>query len=291
MADIRISSCCKINLFLQVTGRRSDGYHTLSTLFLPVRGVEDEIICDFSAQAGIEVKSLDPDIPSGKDNLIYRAAERYAQVSGVTPEWSFILDKKVPVAAGLGGGSSNAAAVLQALNTCYRKLDSVQLHKLASGIGADVPFFLESVPAWAEGIGDELVPVKEKYPVLYLVLANPGFPVGVRWSYGKLDASKFAPADIEAKEKLTRALVSGNTDGISALCRNDLGDALFVKFPLLQMMRRSMLDAGAGCVQVSGSGPTLFAVCRSKEVQRQVAERMRKDFQNNSGIRIFECEA
>ena len=291
MAEITVSCCCKINLFLQVTGKREDNYHTLQTLFLPVKGLADEIVCRFDAADGIEAVSLQSDVPSGKDNLIYRTAECYAQKTGIAPSWSFTLYKRVPVAAGLGGGSSNAAAVLKALNNFYQKLNADELHELAATIGADVPFFLDSVPAWAGGIGDELEAVRANYPPLYLVLVNPGFPVGVRWSYGKLDSSKFAPADRAAKEKLTSALVSGDVKTISELCRNDLGKALFVKFPQLSLLRRCMLEAGAACVQVSGSGPTLFAVCESKTLQSKVADKVRKEFENNSGIRVFECEA
>ena len=290
MSETVISSCCKINLFLQVTGRRSDGYHTLQTLFLPVKGVADSIVCDFDCETGLDVSVSKPGLPSGKGNIIYRAAECYAQMSGITPSWKFVLDKHVPVTAGLGGGSSNAAAVLKALNERYKALNSDDLHDAAAKIGADVPFFLDAVPAWADGIGDKLEKVDGKHPPLHIVLVNPGFPVGVRWSYGQLDASKFCCADLECRERLTRALIEHDVETMSMLCRNDLGTALFMKFPLLSLLKNSMLSAGASCVQVSGSGPTLFAVCSSAEVRTAVAEQLRCDFSSNSGMRIFECE-
>lgn len=290
MSETVISSCCKINLFLQVTGRRSDGYHTLQTLFLPVNGVADSILCDFDCRTGLDVSVSSPGLPSGRGNIIYRAAEYYAQASGITPDWKFILDKNIPVTAGLGGGSSNAAAVLKALNNHYKALTPYELHAAAAQIGADVPFFLDAVPAWADGIGDELEKIEVKHPPLHIVLVNPGFPVGVRWAYGQLDASKFCGADLECRERLTRALIEHDIETISMLCRNDLGTALFVKFPLLTLLKRCMLSSGASCVQVSGSGPTLFAVCSSAEARAAVAEQLRSDFGSNSGIRIFECE-
>ena len=105
MAEVKVAACCKINLFLQVTGKREDNYHTLSTLFLPVKGISDTIKCNLNSSSGINVRAIQPEIPSGKDNLIYRAAELYACKSGVSPFWEFVLDKQVPVAAGLGGGA------------------------------------------------------------------------------------------------------------------------------------------------------------------------------------------
>ena len=290
MAEITVSSCCKINLFLQVTGKRNDGYHTLQTLFLPVRNVSDSITCCFDSAPGIEVCSLQPDIPSGKDNLIYRAAEFYSGLSGAEPTWKFLLDKKIPVAAGLGGGSSNAASVLKVLNDRYNALDEKQLHDAALKLGADVPFFLKAVPAWASGVGEKFVYLPEKHPPLYLVLVNPGFPVGVRWAYGKLDSSKFKDIDAGVRENLTEALAVNDVKKIASLCRNDLGNALFEKFPQLELLRKSMLKSGALSVQVSGSGPTLFALCSSMESRTVVANGVRDDFKNSSGIRIFECE-
>ena len=290
MSEITVSSCCKINLFLQVTGRQSNGYHTLQTLFLPVKGLADTINCDFRSAVGIEVCVHQPELPSGKDNIIYRAAEMYAEAAKTVPTWKFTLDKNIPVAAGLGGGSSNAAAVLNALNSKYKALDSRMLHETALKIGADVPFFLNSVPAWAGGVGERLEVLNQHREPLHVVLVNPGFPVGVRWAYGKLDAERFQNADIEIRETLTYALACHDVQKIASLCRNDLGTALFVKFPLLAILKNSMLEAGAVCVQISGSGPTLFAVCSSKKSCAKVAEKIRNDFKNNSGIRVFECE-
>lgn len=290
MSEI-IRTCCKINLFLQVTGRREDNYHTLYTLFLPVKDMCDEIECDLDSAPGIDVSVRQTTVPGGKENIIYKAAELYAETAGVEPHWSFILDKRLPVSAGLGSGSSNAAGVLLYLNDKLGALDKKELYSLAAKIGADVPFFLDPVPTWARGIGNEFEALESKPEKLYLVLANPGFPVSVRWSYGKLDPASFSPADVETGARLSRALISGNASGVAAACRNDLGEALFGKFPRLELMRRLMLDSGALTVQVSGSGPTLFAVTPDAEIRSKVAEALKKEFANSPGVRIFECEA
>ena len=286
-----IRTCCKINLFLQVTGKRQDSYHTLYTLFLPVKDMYDEIECDFNSASGISVEVKQTSVPGGRENIIYKAAELYAETAGVDPHWSFLLDKRLPVSAGLGSGSSNAAGVLLWLNGKLGLLDDSQMHSVASKIGADVPFFLNPVPTWAKGIGNEFEVLEKKTSPLYLVLANPGFPVSVRWSYGKLDPSAFAPADSESGRLLSEALSCGDAAAAAALCRNDLGGALFVKFPRLELMRRVMLDAGALTVQVSGSGPTLFAVTPDADVQKRVAGALRTEFANSPGVRVFECKA
>ena len=290
MSEI-IRTCCKINLFLQVTGRREDNYHTLYTLFLPLKDMCDEIECGFDSAPGISVAVRQTSVPGGRDNIIYRAAELYAETVGVEPHWSFILDKRLPFSAGLGSGSSNAAGVLLWLNGKYGALNEQEMHRLASKIGADVPFFLNPVPTWAKGIGNEFEVLDKQHKPLYLVLANPGFPVSVRWAYGKLDPASFAPADCEAGSRLSEALISGDVSQVASLCRNDLGEALFVKFPRLALMRQTMLSAGALAVQVSGSGSTLFAVTPDADARSKVAAALKKEFANSSGVRIFECEA
>lgn len=286
-----IRTCCKINLFLQVTGRREDNYHTLYTLFLPIKDLYDEIECDSDSAPGISVAVKQTTVPGARDNIIYKAAELYAGLSGIEPHWSFVLDKRLPVSAGLGSGSSNAAGVLLWLNKRYGALDREQMHSLASKIGADVPFFLNPVPTWARGTGNEFEALDNKSKTLYLVLANPGFPVGVRWSYGKLDPAAFSPEDVRRGRLLNEALASGDAEAVAGLCRNDLGTALFGKFPRLEIMRRVMLAAGALTVQVSGSGPTLFAVAADVEAQHRIAAALRNEFSDSSGVRVFECEA
>ena len=286
-----IRTCCKINLFLQVTGRREDNYHTLYTLFLPIRGLYDEIECASTSAPELSVRVRQTTVPEGKDNIIYKAAELYSEASGIEPHWSFCLNKLLPVSAGLGSGSSNAAGVLLWLNKRYGALNAEEMHRLASKAGADVPFFLNPVPTWARGIGNEFEALENKSQKLYLVLANPGFPVSVRWSYGKLDPAAFAPDDVDSGSLLSEALLRGDADAVAKLCRNDLGTALFRKFPRLEIMRRVMLSAGALTVQVSGSGPTLFAVVSDVEAQHKVAEALRREFSDSPGVRIFECEA
>ncbi|MFA7231232.1 MAG: 4-(cytidine 5'-diphospho)-2-C-methyl-D-erythritol kinase, partial [Victivallaceae bacterium] len=140
MQKLILNTPSKINLLLKVTGRRADGYHELNTLFVPLKTPSDTITLEFSLDNGVSVDCSDESVPSGKDNICAQAANAYAEKTGISPGWKIHIDKHIPVAAGMGGGSSDAAAVLNLLNNHYRKLSPSELAKLAVAIGADVPF-------------------------------------------------------------------------------------------------------------------------------------------------------
>jgi 4-diphosphocytidyl-2-C-methyl-D-erythritol kinase len=248
----------KINLFLDVLGKRPDGYHDLCTIFLPVTEPLDEVTVQALDAPGLEVVCDHPDVPNGETNTCYKAAQAYAARAGVQPVWHVAITKRIPVAAGMGGGSADAAATLLALNElCDSRLSCEQLHELAASIGADVPFFLDPRPALGEGIGDQLRPVPLACD-LSLVLVNPGFPVPVAWSYANLDrVSRPAAPDCDA---LLAAMASGDFSGIAAGAYNALEYAVRDKFPLVEMLRATLLEAGCAAVAVSGSGPTLFGL-------------------------------
>ena len=285
-----VDSFGKINLFLQVVGQRPDGYHQLETLFLPLAFPCDRIAVEWDAPGGLTVKSDDPTVPDGPDNLIWKAASGYAERAKLPPNWHFFLGKQLPVAAGLGGGSGNAGRVLQLLEQHYGALGEAGLRDLARTLGADVPFFLSGRAAWASGIGDELTILAKPVKTLSLVLVNPGFPVGVKWAYRQLDAGSFAPVDPEVKAALLQAYHDGDARRLAGLIRNDLAPALWRKFPLLVLLRRTMLSSGALAVEVSGSGSTLFAVTENAASAKAVASAVRCQFAEDRGIRVWTTE-
>ncbi len=248
----------KINLFLEVLGKRPDGYHDLRTVFLPVEEPQDEVTVSLRAEAGLEVFCDQPGVPGGEENICGRAARAFATAAAREPRWRIAIAKRIPVAAGMGGGSADAAATLLALNQLAGEpLDQPTLHQLAAKLGADVPFFLEPRPALGEGIGDRLRPLSLGCD-LGLVLVNPGFPVPVAWSYANLNRVPRPPAP--ACAALLEALAAGDMDGIAAGVHNDLEYAVRDKFPLVEMLRARLLAAGCAAVAVSGSGPTLFGL-------------------------------
>ena len=256
MTIAALESGSKINLYLRVTGRRADGCHNIETLFLPLASPSDRVEVDFAAAPGL---SLDCGAPalSGSSNLAYRAAELYAAESGIAPSWKIFLEKRIPVAAGLGGGSADAAAVLTLLERRFGALGAERLKRMALRLGADVPFFLYRSPMVGRGVGDELTPLGEPLPKLYILLVNPGFPVSAKWAYRHCTAGA---GDEPALERLLAALAAHDLDATAANIRNDLAPALWKKFPLLGVIRDELAELGAVATEVSGSGSTLFSL-------------------------------
>jgi 4-diphosphocytidyl-2-C-methyl-D-erythritol kinase len=277
----------KINLFLDVLGKRPDGYHELRTIFLPVSEPLDEVSVRPLATAGLEVACSHPGVPGGEANICWRAAQAFAGAAGVEPIWRVEIAKRIPVAAGMGGGSADAAATLVALNElCGNSLSMAVLHELAAGIGADVPFFLNPRPALGEGIGDRLRPVPLACD-LSLVLVNPGFPVPVRWSYANLNRVSRPP--VPDSNALLAAMAAGDFAGIAAGVHNALEYAVRDKFPVVDMLRDAMLAAGCATVAVSGSGPTLFGLVDGNPAP--VAEAIRAEYGDEVWIQSSRVEA
>jgi 4-diphosphocytidyl-2-C-methyl-D-erythritol kinase len=254
----------KINLFLKVTGHCENSYHSLRTLFLPLAEPSDEIKIDFAAAPGIAINCAMPGVPSDKRNLCWKAANEYAALAGMSPDWRISIEKNIPAAAGMGGGSSDAAAVLRILNRHYRKLTDEELAATARRCGADVPFFLSPRPALASGIGDILEYPEIDFPEIPLLLINPGFPIPAAWAYNNLATKDIGELSADTEQNILDALRQGDLEKLSALIFNDLAAACCRKFPLLKTLKTELLRAGAAA-EISGSGPTIFALCGTFE--------------------------
>lgn len=268
----------KLNLFLKVTGCRADGYHELETLFLPLSYPADMISIDYDDEPGIRVSSSLPDLPGNLENIAGRAALVYAETAGISPTWTIYIKKNIPVAAGMGGGSSNAGAVLRLLNGHYKALTSDELARLALTLGADVPYFLHPLLSIASGVGDISRPVDGVTLLPPLLVVNPNFPVSAKWAYDHLDPKLIGESSSEKLTNLVHGLRHGNVAVVADNLHNDLSYALYEKFPLLRLLRDTLMELGALNVQITGSGPTLYAVCESKDSRQYVAQGLRRRF-------------
>lgn len=280
---ISIRSHAKINLFLRVFGKRADGYHAVQTLMLPI-GLADEITLRPVSGRGIELRCSDLSLPAGRANLAWRAAELLQSRLHVRRGVRIFIRKRIPVGAGLGGGSSNASAVLVGLNRLWKLgLSEDRLERLAAELGSDTAFFIRNRPALCEGRGEILTPVSFRHPSR-LFLLNFGFGSSTAWAYGHLDhdVQRGEAAGIdEALRRAVEAAGIGNWAGL--LCsslgfRNDLDAPVFRKFPILRMARDFLREQpGVIGAAMSGSGSTIFAALRSadaaKAVKSAVAER------------------
>ena len=270
----KTASPAKINTYLRVTQKREDGYHKIESLFLPLMHLEDFI--EIRPSDTLKITSDSRDIPLDDKNICWKAATEFAHHAGIAPDWEIVISKKIPVAAGLGGGSSNAAAVLRLLNSCVKRIDNSVLHSIAAGIGADVPFFLDARPALVKGIG-EIIEFLDFTPEIHLVLVNPRFPISAKWGYTNMIKmeSDFTLAD--ALENLRHNKVP--------FVLNDLQPAAEKKFPILTGIKNTLLKSGALSAGMSGSGPTMFGICASRRIAESCASAMKNHYKN--AVEIF----
>ena len=285
--SVEISAGCKINLRLKVTSVRSDGYHDLDTIFLPVSFPCDRISMDFSAGEGIAFECDAFSSQESGTNLAVKAAQLYADKARIAPQWKISLDKHIPIAAGVGGGSSDAAGVLKLLNDHFQKFSSSELAELALSLGADVPFFLEKRPVRARGVGEKFSDfvIPGKMPEILLVY--PGFPVSAKWAYQALDPLYIGEGKTVAPEDYAAAFASPEKADWDELLRNDLAFALWKKFPLCRVIKYFILDHGGWCVQFSGSGSSLFALFGDSGSAAGCAANLRQSVFGSSCTRIF----
>lgn len=266
----------KINLCLHVLGRRPDGYHELAMVMQRV-SLFDRLQMTLTDEPGVRVVCPGVDLPPDGENIAARAARRLLVLAGNSCGVEMVIDKQIPVAAGLGGGSSDAAAVLTGLNEMLELgLSRNALMAEGASLGADVPFFIFAAAAWATGIGDVLEEI-EDLPPLWYVLVNPGLAVSTAWVYQNLGLT----SKIEAA-KLPR--FSRTMAGVVGLLHNDLERVTVSRYPLVSTVKKELAARGAAGVLMSGSGPTVFGVFADEATARQAADGLR---QSHSEWRVF----
>ncbi len=262
---VRVRAKAKLNLFLEVTRRRADGYHELVTLFARI-GVADVLTL---RKAGPGIKLLvkgGPPLGAPADNIVYKAAERFFSVFGIPPAVEITLEKRVPVGAGLGGGSSDGAAALMGLARLYRLPRSgfPKLMKIAAAIGSDVAFFLlDSVFAEGRGRGEKLRALEAGGRLPHVVLVYPGRPVYTREVYGSLKVA--GPGEVRARlrdfRELCRRIREGTFDPGRAGCLfNRLEDPVLPRHKAVRLARERLLSVGAEAALMSGSGSCVFGL-------------------------------
>jgi 4-diphosphocytidyl-2-C-methyl-D-erythritol kinase len=257
----------KVNLYLKVLARRQDGYHDLVTVMQPLT-LADEL--RLTPGKGLTLECRHPGVPSDSQNLVWRAAEKFGAATGQVPQFHIELVKKIPVAAGLGGGSSDAAGTLLALNELTgNPLRSATLHELAAELGADVPFFLRPGPAVGRGIGTVLSPLD--LPPYWYVLLNPGLAISTSWVYAQLDLDALARSGAPLPE-------AWDGEHPEHWVANDLETVTLSRYPELRELLARLSDAGTLARGMSGSGPTLFGLFREAEAARAAALQVRQHF-------------
>jgi len=274
-------SPCKVNLLLNILGRRADGFHELETVMHPVP-IADELSFTRSG-SGIQLTCSEPSLPVDAGNLVHRAATAFSSRVQIREGVSIHLEKRLPLAAGLGGGSSNAANTLLGLNELFgHPLTPDPLTDLAAALGSDVPFFLQDKPALATGRG-EIIRRLDAFPALrgvFILLIHPGFGISTPWAYREL--ARF-PVALQGRagraQQLVERLRAGDLAGAVREFYNSLEAPALEKYPVLKLYQEFLLEHGALAALMSGSGSTTFALV----ADRNRAEQLREAFQRRFG--------
>jgi 4-diphosphocytidyl-2-C-methyl-D-erythritol kinase len=264
---MKLRAPAKVNLQLRVHGRRPDGFHEIETLMVPI-SLADEITVEASVGSAASVSCDDPSVPAGEKNLAAKAAQEYSRYTGLQFGAQIGIRKRIPMGAGLAGGSSDAAAVLVALDTIFETRLGVEgLEEVASKVGSDVPFFIRGLPAICRGRGELIQPFHLPERLRFLLL-KPPFAVETPWAYKAWAASRPLSGGPEEEQDLGWIKIF-----------NSLERPVFEKFLVLPVMKdwlrqqREVRAAG-----MSGSGSTLFAVLRDKNGGPDLEKRVKARF-------------
>lgn len=265
MADrLELKAYGKINLGLDVVRKREDGYHEVKMIMQTVN-LHDRITMEKTKKAEIRTETNLPYVPDGEGNLAYRAARLLWEEFSLGDGVDIKIKKCIPVAAGMAGGSTDAAAVLVGMNRLFGLgLTKRELMKRGVTLGADVPYCIMRGTALSEGIG-EILTALPPAPQCHVVLAKPQVSVSTKAVYGRLKANELKPQDHPDIDGMTAAIREGDLDGIISRLGNVLEMVTIPEHPEIGEIKKMMLENGARGALMSGSGPTVFGIFKDRD--------------------------
>ena len=274
MDKIKLKALGKINLGLDVLGRRPNGYHDVRMVMQTVY-LYDQILLEKTDKEGISLKTNLFYLPVNENNLAYRAAKMLIDEFTIKEGVHISLEKHIPVAAGMAGGSSNAAAVLYGMNRLFQLgLTDQELMERGVKLGADVPYCIMRGTVLAEGIGEELTPLPAM-PKCHVLLAKPPISVSTQKVYEKLDTQEVTKhPDIDG---ILLGLQTGDLKKITSSMGNVLENVTITEYPQIERIKDVMKEEGALNAMMSGSGPTVFGIYDDKMLARRAAARIREE--------------
>lgn len=273
METLTLASPAKINLFLEVLGKRDDGYHEIRSVLQLID------LCDTVTlrrrERGIEVE-VDGEAPSGGGNLAYAAAELFFKEAGGQGGVAIRIDKRIPVGGGLGGGSSNAAATLWGLKVLYGlDLDIQSLTILGGRLGADVPFFFSNGIAFASGRGEELTPLPP-FPSRWVVVANPGIPISTAWAYHTF-SSDLGSTRGDMGRRILSLFERGEVEKAIPLSFNHLEEVILKRHPEVARLKSFLASLNVEPALMTGSGSSVFGMVEERHRAEAVVERLKQE--------------
>jgi 4-diphosphocytidyl-2-C-methyl-D-erythritol kinase len=273
-------SPCKVNLLLNILGKRPDGFHELETVMHPVN-VYDKLNFE-RVTGGFQLTCSDSTLPTDGGNLVHRAATLFFQKTEIRDGVRIHLEKKIPLAAGLGGGSGNAATTLLGLNEIFDEpLSTKALQDIAATLGSDIPFFLQTKPGLGTGRGEQIQPL-DFFPAMKsaaILLIHPGFGISTPWAYQNLARFPSALNGTPGRaQKLIALLQTADLRTAGAEFYNSLEAPALEKYPLLALFQEFLRENGAAATLMSGSGSTTFAIAQNLAAAELLAEKFRAKF-------------
>ena len=271
---MRLRALAKINLGLDVVGKRADGYHEVRMIMQTIQ-MYDVLEIEKKAEPGITLTTNIPYVPTDERNLVYKAAKMLMDEFHIEEGLTMNLEKFIPVAAGMAGGSSDAAAAFVGVNRIFGLgLSEEDLMKRAVKVGADVPYCVMRGTALAEGIGEKLTRLP-RVPQCYVLVGKPGVNVSTKTAYEnlKLDDPAVVHPDIDGR---VTAIREGDLDGMISRMGNVFEPGIIGKYPVIQEIKDLMENHGARKAMMSGSGPTVFGIFDSREKMEQAAAVLRE---------------
>jgi len=278
MNKIEIDSYSKINLTLNILGKRRDGYHNIETIMQSIN-LADRIFIK-EEKEGIKIKCSHPLVPVDTQSLTYRSAEkilnRYRIKKGVKIE----IDKKIPLASGMAGGSANSASILVGINKLFAlNLSKKVLREIGEELGMDVPFCIQNGTALAYHKGEKVTPLPPINPPLWTIIINPGFEIPTKWAYNNLDLG------LIKREKnntiaMLKALKERELQGIAKNLFNSFEGLIIKRYPEIRKIKDRLIEEGAMGALMSGSGPTVFGIAQNKEQALKIYERLKSEYKS-----------
>jgi len=276
MKEIEIDSYSKINLTLNILGKRRDGYHNIETIMQSIN-LADRIFIK-EEKEGIKIECSHPLVPIDTQSLTYRSAEkilnRYRIKKGVKIE----IDKKIPLASGMAGGSANSASILVGINKLFAlNLSNKDLREIGEELGMDVPFCIQNGTALAYHRGEKVTPLSPVNPPLWIIIINPGFEIPTKWAYDNLDLSLIKREKNNTKAML-EALKEGEVRGIAKNLFNSFEELIIKKYPEIGKIKDRLIEESALGALMSGSGPTVFGIAQNKEQALKIYKKLNLEY-------------
>lgn len=276
MKEIEIDSYSKINLTLNILGKRRDGYHNIETIMQSIN-LNDRVFVR-EEKEGINIKCNHPQVPIDTQSLAYRSAEKILNRYRITKGVKIEIDKKIPLASGMAGGSANSASILVGINRLFSlNLSNEDLRVIGEELGMDVPFCIQNGIALAYHRGEKVTPLSPVNPPLWIVIINPGFEIPTKWAYNNLDLSLIKREKNNTKAML-EALKKGGARGIAKNLFNSFEELIIKKYPEIGKIKDRLIEEGTLGALMSGSGSTVFGIAQNKEQALKIYKKLKSEY-------------